>query len=292
MELVFVDIVGLSSIILPFDVGHIGQGAVVSFAGRRDMVGGGTMIGDLITVGSRLIRVPRILVDLVPLVVRLAVLVLVEHDHDDTRFRTASVDARMSCAVERVAIDADVVFARNVYDRMVESERDVTAVCAERNTALHLSGDGFLGLLPHGLRRVALPVFGHRVHELSRSRAVFVDRRYVGTVLYLLFDHVKGHPVHDRIDGVEDLERYVIGARVLHQEDVVLLFREQRIGSRGGLNRPAVTFAREGGLEIDGLHAGDLVKVVQPEAHIGDAVVFTATEREGRQQDGEYFFHC
>ena len=60
----------------------------------------------------------------------------------------------------------------------------------------------------------------------------------------------------------------------------------------GWQQREAVTFAREGGFEIDGLHAGDLVKVVQPEAHIGDAVVFTAAEREGRQQDGEYLFHC
>ena len=260
------------------------------------MPGGGAAVGDLVSVYGHLaldqsLRVPRILVDLVPLVVGLAVLILVEHHQNDARLRAASVHARVGGAVDRVAVDADVVFARNVDDRVVESERDVAAVGSQRHAALHLSGDGLLGLLPHGLRRVALPVFGHRVHELSRCRAVFVDRGDVGAVLHLLFDHVEGHPVHDRIDGVEDSERHVVGARILHQEDVVLLFREQRIGPRGGLDRPAVALSREGGSEIDGLHAGDLVKVVQPEAHVGDAVVVAAAEREGRQQGGEYLFH-
>ena len=161
---------------------------------------------------------------LVPLVlIGHAVAVGVQSHHHHSRLRRAALQLLVGryVAVEGVALDVEVLFARHIDDRMVEAESDIAAPCTEGYH--HIVHKVVLSLLPHRLLRVARFVDGHGVDKLSWGGTVFIHLGCVGRVLRLLVQHHDGEGMSVAPHAVVEGEGDVVCAFFFSQKDVSAL---------------------------------------------------------------------
>ncbi len=206
---------------------------------------------------------------LVPLVVRNAVAIPVERDHDDARLgasaRIRVVGIRRFGSIKRIAQYLEVVFARHVHHAVVEAESDVTAESPQRDHPVVRARNGFFRLFEHVGIGVSRLVFGHHVHELPRRRTIFVHLGDIAAVSHFFLPHDDMHVVHVRIRLVFYSQAKVVFARHRLAKDEVAAGGNDGFIARAVGHRPEVAIPVEPGMQHQGLHARHRVPVVYAE---------------------------
>ena len=204
---------------------------------------------------------------LIPFVVGQSVAVGVIAHHHDSRFGRASLAVWVGELVEAVAPDAEVCLSGHVDHRVVEPERHIAAISAERYHDVVGTRYRLFGLLQDVGVAVALLISGHLVDELPRGRTIFVDARDVWTVFHFLVHHGDRELVGIWRVGIDDVEPDMVFPLFGLHEYVVALLRHDVGRAAGACQRPAVFATRQGRVERQFAHPLNIIGVVDAEAH-------------------------
>ena len=125
----------------------------------------------------------------IPFIVRKSVAVHIQRYHDNTRLARTCLIILKSNLIKSVPTYQEVVFSWDIHNRMIESKRNITTICPERNQLVGSSGNTILNLLQHISTGItSLPIW-HLVNELSRRGAIFMDFGYIRAIFHFLMNN-------------------------------------------------------------------------------------------------------
>ena len=259
---------------MPWDVGHICQIAALVLNRRMSVVL--PAIGYLITM-KRFRLVILASGKLIPLIVRDAVAVCVETDHNDARLSRPALAVGIGQFIECISPNPEIALARHIYHRVVETERNITAISSERNQHIVCPRNRLLTFFQYVGIRVAGFIFRHLVDKLSRSRTIFIYTGNVSAVLHLLVKHIHRKLKMIRRVRVDDVERKIVDTLRFSQKDIA-------VGCRHlfPIDCPPILLPRQRRVQRQFLHTRHIVDVV--DAKIDHRHLIGTSPQNQRQQ--------